>query len=226
MSDKLTKIGFLAGKLIAKSVSEVKHTLTKDEPPQIDPAPILSAEEKIKKVLELLKTKNVSKNIEDLLNRYDFKSDEIVVKKREYSTSSSLNEAEGLNDSLIQELEIKEINKHLHFEYKEKNIHIFLANDTSGYFPDGDTYNLCELIVIYNGTCVLKDSISKEIDLYGSAYRVGSFHLLKSFKNGNWMDDLNYLIRDFDDYAKKEKSVAQEKKQQQMADKLDLDPLD
>ena len=40
------------------------------------------------------------------------------------------------------------------------------------------------------------------------------------------MDDLNYLIRDFDDYAKKEKSVAQEKKQQQIADKLDLDPLD
>ena len=49
MSDKLNKLGFLAGRLFAKSVSEVKHTLSQDEPPQTEPAPILSPEEKIKK---------------------------------------------------------------------------------------------------------------------------------------------------------------------------------
>ena len=226
MSDKLNKLGFLAGKLFAKTVSEVKPLLTKDEPSQTSPAQVLSAEEKIKKVLELLETKNVSKNIENLLNRHDFRFDEIVVKQRKYSTSSSINEVEGLNDSLIEELEIKEINKHLHFEYKEKKLHLFIANDASGSFPAGDTYNLCELIVIYNGTCVLKDSISKETDLYGSVYRVGSFHSLKSFKNGSWMDDLNYLIRNFDYFEKLRKSIEIEKKQKQIADKLDLDPLD
>jgi hypothetical protein len=226
MSDKLNKLGFLAGRLFAKTVNEVKPLLNKDEPSHTDPAPILSAEEKIKKVLELLETKKVSKNIENLLNRHDFRFDEIVVKQRKYLTSSSLNEVEGLNASLIQELEIKEINKHLYFEYKEKTLHIFLANDTSGSFPDGDTYNLCELIVIYNGTCVLKDSISKETDLYGSVYRVGGFHSLKSFKNGSWMDDLNYLIRNFDYSEKIRKSNEVEKKQKQIADNLDLDPLD
>ena len=226
MSDKLNKLGFLAGRLFAKTVNEVKPLLTKDEPSQTNPAQVLSAEEKIKKVLELLETKNVSKNIENLLNRHDFRFDEIVVKQRKYSASSSINEVEGLNDSLIEELEIKEINKHLHFEYKEKSLQILLTNNTSGSFPDGETYNSCELIVIYNGICVLQDRVSEETDLYDSVYRVGSFHSLKSFKNGSWMDDLNYLIRDFDTFKKIKKLKKEEEKQKSLADKLDLDPLD
>ena len=226
MSDKLNKLGFLAGRLFAKSVSEVKHTLSQDEPPQTEPAPVLSLEEKIKKVRELLESKNVSQNIENLLNRYEFGSNEITFKQGGYFNSESSKDVDGLNDTLLKELEINEINKHSHFEYKEKSLQILLTNNTSGSFPDGETYNSCELIVIYNGICVLQDRVSEETDLYDSVYRVGSFHSLKSFKNGSWMDDLNYLIRDFDDYAKKEKSVAQEKKQQQIADKLDLDPLD
>ena len=226
MSDKLNKLGFLAGRLFAKSVSEVKHTLSQDEPPQTEPAPVLSPEEKIKKVRELLESKNVSQNIENLLNRYEFGSNEITFKQGGYFNSESSKDVDGLNDTLLKELKINEINKHSHFEYKEKSLQILLTNNTSGSFPDGETYNSCELIVIYNGICVLQDRVSEETDLYDSVYRVGSFHSLKSFKNGSWMDDLNYLIRDFDDYAKKEKSVAQEKKQQQIADKLDLDPLD
>ena len=92
--------------------------------------------------------------------------------------------------------------------------------------PDGDTYSSFELIVIYNGICVLKNSVSEEIDLYDSVYRVGSFHFLKSFKNGNWMDDLNYLIRDFDSFEKNKKLKQEDEKHKSLADKLDLDPLD
>ena len=193
---------------------------------------MLNAEEKIKKVLELLDSKNVSKNIEKLLNkyvfgsRYVFGSDEIICMQSISSRFTSLDEVKGMNDSLIKDLEIKKINKYLYFEYKEKVLHILLVNDTSGSFPDGDTYNLCELIVIYNGICVLKNSISKETDLYGSTYSVGSFHSLKSFKNGSWMDDLNYLIRDFDTFKKIKKLKKEEEKQKSLADKLDLDPLD
>jgi hypothetical protein len=55
---------------------------------------------------------------------------------------------------------------------------------------------------------------------------VGGFHSLKSFKNGSWMDDLNYLIRNFDYSEKIRKSNEVEKKQKQIADNLDLDPLD
>ena len=225
MSDKLNKLGFLAGRLIAKTVNEVKPLLTKEVPSHTDPAPVLSAEEKIKKVLELLESKNVSQNIENLLNRYEFGSNEITFKQRINFNYASLDE-DVLTDALINDLKIKQLNKRLYFKYKEKSLQIFLTNNTSGSLPDGDTHDLYELIVLYNGICVLRDSVSKEHDLYDSVYRVGSFHSLKSFKNGNWMDDLNYLIRDFDDYTKKEKSVAQEKKQQQIADKLDLDPLD
>ena len=111
MSDKLNKLGFLAGRLFAKSVSEVKHTLTKDEPPQADPAPVLSPEEKIKKVLELLESKNVSQNIENLLNRYEFGSNEITFKQGGYFNSESSKDVDGLNDTLLKELKINEINK-------------------------------------------------------------------------------------------------------------------
>jgi hypothetical protein len=148
MSDKLNKLGFLAGRLFAKSVSEVKNTLTKDEPPQTEPAPVLSPEEKIKKVRELLESKNVSQNIENLLNRYEFGSNEITFKQGGYFNSESSKDVDGLNDTLLKELEINEINKHSHFEYKEKSLQILLTNNTSGSFPDGETYNSCELIVI------------------------------------------------------------------------------
>ena len=225
MSDKLNKLGFLAGRLIAKTVNEVKPLLTKEVPSHTDPAPVLSAEEKIKKVLELLESKNVSKNIENLLNRYDFESNEIIFKQRINFNYESLDE-DGLTDALINELEIKKLNKRLYFKYKEKSLQILLTNNTSGSLPDGDTYSSFELIVIYNGICVLKNSVSEERDLYDSVYRVGSFHSLKSFKNGNWMDDLNYLIRDFDSFEKNKKLKQEYEKQKSLADKLDLDPLD
>lgn len=225
MSDKLNKLGFLAGKLFAKTVNEVKPLLTKDEPSQTNPAQVLSAEEKIKKVLELLETKNVSKNIENLLNRHDFGSNEIIFKQRINFNYASLDE-DGLTDELINELEIKKLNKRLYFKYKEKSLQILLTNNTSGSFPDGDTYSSFELIVIYNSICVLKNSVIEERDLYDSVYRVGSFHSLKSFKNGSWMDDLNYLIRDFDTFKKIKKLKKEEEKQKSLADKLDLDPLD
>ena len=225
MSDKLNKLGFLAGRLFAKTVNEVKPLLTKDEPSHTDPEPVLSAEEKIKKVLEILESKNVSKNIENLLNRYEFGSSEIIFKLGSSSNSSS-KDLGVLSDTLIKELEIKEIIKNLSFEYKEKSLQIVVTNNRSGSFPDGETYNSSELLIVYNGICVLQGRVSETTDLYDNVYRVDSFHFLKSFKNGNWMDDLNYLIRDFDDYEKNRNSLAQQKKQQQMADKLDLDPLD
>ena len=226
MSEKLNKLGFLAGRLFAKSVNEVKPILIRDAKLQAEPAPILSPEEKIKKVLELLESKNVSQNIENLLNRYDFVSNEIIFKQGDYFNSASSKDVDGLNETLLKELEIKEINKYLHFKYKEKALQIFLTNNTSGSFPDGEIYNSHELIVIYNGICVLQGRVSETTDLYDSVIHVESFHSLKSFKNGSWMDDLNYLIKDFNDCEKNSNSLAQKKKQQQMADKLDLDPLD
>ncbi len=226
MSDKLNKLGFLAGKLFAKTVSEVKPLLTKDEPPHADPAAVLSPEEKIKKVLELLESKNVGKNIENLLNRYDFESSEIIFKQGSYLNSVPSNDFVGLNDTLLKELEIKEINKDFLFEYKEKSLRILLTNNTTVSLPDGDTYSSFDLIIIYNGICVLQNSVKEQIDLYDSVYRVGNFQTLKSFKNGGWMDDLNYLIKDFDSFEKIKKFKQEDEKQKNLADKLDLDPLD
>lgn len=225
MSDKLNKFSFLAGKLFARTVNEVKPILTTDEPPKTDPTPTLSPEEKIKKVLELLESKNVSKNIENLLNRYDYESDEIIF-KRGYFNSVSPKEAYGLNNELVKELEIEKIEKYLYFKYKEKSLKILLTNNRSGSLSDGDLYNFYDLIVLYKDICVLKDSISKVHSTNGSNYSVGKFFSMKSFKNGGWIDDLDYLNKSFDEYEKNKKLRQEYEKEKKLAEKLDLDPLD
>jgi len=113
MSDKLNKLGFLAGKLFAKSVNEVKPLLANDAPPQPDLPTTLSPEDKIKKAIEILYLNNVSKNIDNLLNRYVFESNEIICKKGSYFNSASPEKVDGLSDDLINDLDIKEINTHL-----------------------------------------------------------------------------------------------------------------
>jgi len=228
MSEKLHKLGFLAGKLFAKTVNEVKPIDTNKETTKTDSTQILDPEEKIKKVIEILYLKNVSKNIDNLLNRFEYESNEIIFKRGEYFNSASSEKVDGLSNELISDLDINEINTHLHFKYKEKLLQILLTNNSSGSYPDGDAYDSYELIVIYNDVCVLKDSVSREFDTYGSNYRVGSFssNSLKSFKNGSWMDDLEFLIKNLDEYEKNRSSMEEEIKTKKLADKLDLNPLD
>ena len=63
--------------------------------------------DQIKKALDLLDTKNVASNLEEILNRYVFEAPDI-----EYQCD------QGLSNDLFQELEIKEINHQLNFSYK------------------------------------------------------------------------------------------------------------
>lgn len=230
MSDKLNKLGFLAGKLFAKTANEVKPLLANDEPPQPDLPTTLSPEEKIKKAIEILYLNNVSKNIDNLLNRYVFESNEIICKKGSNFNSASPEKVDGLSNELISDLDIREINTHLIFNYKDKSLKILLTNNKPSGLPDGDYFppDSYDLIVIYNDVCVLKDSVIREFDTYGSNYRVGSFssNSLKTFKNGSWMDDLDFLIKSLDEFEKNRNLIEEKIKKQQLADKLDLDPLD
>jgi hypothetical protein len=230
MSDKLNKFGFFAGKLFAKTVNEVKPLLANDAPPQPDLPTTLSPEEKIRKVIEILYSKNVSKNIDNLLNRYVFESNEIICKQGGHFNSASPEKVDGISDDLINDLDIKEINTHLIFYYKDKSLKILLTNNKPSGLPDGDYFppDSYDLIIIYNDVCVLKDSVIREFDTYGSNYRVGSFssNSLKTFKNGSWMDDLDFLIKNLDEFEKNRNLKEEKIKKQQLADKLDLDPHD
>ena len=228
MSDKFNKLGFLAGKLFAKTVNEVKPVDTNKQTTKNNSESTLSPAEKITKVVELLDSKNTSQNIDNLLNRFEYESNEIICKQGGYFNSASQEKVDGLSNELISDLDIKEINTHLYFNYKEKLLQILLTNHRSGSYPDGEAYDRYDLIVIYNDTCVLKDSVSREFDIYGSNYRVGSFssNSLKTFKNGSWMDDLDFLIKNLDDYEKNRNLKEEKIKKQQLADKLDLNPLD
>jgi len=174
-------------------------------------------EEKINKVLELLDSKKVGKNIEELLNRYVYDSDEVIT-----------NRNVGISDDLFRELKIKQIDFQLNFNYKDKTLQILLTNNSSGTFPDGDFYNYYELIIIYNEITVLVDKVNQESDTYGTSYRKGSFYefTLKSFKNGSWMDDLDFLVKNFKEYEKNIEKIEKEKKQNILSNNIDLDPID
>jgi SOS response regulatory protein OraA/RecX len=217
MSDKLNKLGFLAGRLFAKTVNEVKPLLNKDEPSHTDPAPILSAEEKIKKVLELLSSKKVGVNINLLLtfSRYGnlfFDSNEVRVSKEV-----------GLSEELINEFKVKEITQQLNFYYNEKTLQILLTNNISKPNESSNYLHRYDLIILYNGFCVLRDSdrVPRSFD---NNYFFES--TIKSFKNGNWLDDLEYLKSHFFVNMQNKKKSEKNAKLKLIADNLDLDPLD
>lgn len=174
-------------------------------------------EEKINKVLELLDSKKVGKNIEELLNRYVYKSEEVV-------TTRDI----GVSDDLFKELKIKEINYQLNFNYKNKTLQILLTNNSSGVFPDGVSYDYYVLILIHNGITVLTDNVDSEYNSYGSFYRKERFYefTLKSFKNGSWIDDLDYLVNNFKEYEINIEKIENEKKIKTLSDNIDLDPID
>ena len=217
MSDKLNKLGFLAGKLFAKTVNEVKPLLTKDETPQTEPAPVLSAEEKINKVLDLLSSKKVGANVNLLqtFSRYGnlfFESNEVKVTKEI-----------GLSEELVNEFKVKEITQQLNFYYNEKSLQILLTNNISKPNESASYLHRYDLIILYNGLCVLRDSDSAPRGLDNNNFLENT---IKSFKNGNWLDDLEYLKSHFySNWWNKNQSEKNEKLKL-IADKLDLDPLD
>ena len=216
MSDKLNKLGFLAGKLFAKTVNEVKPLLTKDEPYHTDPAPVLSAEEKIKKVLELLSSKNVVANVNDLLTNYKtanyFESIEVKTTKEV-----------GLSEELVKEFKVKEITQQLNFYYNEKSLQILLTNNISNPNESASYLHRYDLIILYNGLCVLRDSDSAPRGLDNNNFLENT---IKSFKNGTWLDDLQYLKSHFEWNRWNKNKSERNDKLKPIADKLDLDPLD
>jgi hypothetical protein len=217
MSDKLNKLGFLAGKLIAKTVKEVKPILARDEPSHTGPPPILSAEEKIKKVLELLSSKKVGVNINLLLtfSRYGnlfFDSNEVRVSKEV-----------GLSEELINEFKVKEITQQLNFFYNEKSLKILITNNISKTDESQSYLHRYDLIILYNDLCVLRESDRVPRNLDSKDFLENT---LMSFKNGIWLDDLEYLTSHFYRISKIKNEAEKNAKLKLKAENFDLDPLD
>ena len=173
-------------------------------------------DEKINQVISILESRNVSDKIDKLLNNYSYYSHKLQ--------DIQYDDEKGLTDELINELKIKEINRQLNFIYKDKKIQILLTN--SLYDEDNDKFY--DLIILYKNICVLKDSVTEEIDPYTTTYRTGSFteYSLKIFKNGSWIDDLDYLIEEFKEFKEISDSVIKNKIKQELSNNIDLDPID
>ena len=114
---------------------------------------------------------------------------------------------------------IKEITQQLNFYYKEKSLQILLANNISEKNASAGYMHRYELIILYNGFCVLRNSDrvsgNKFLD-----------YTLKSFKNGSWMDDLDYIRVHFEWNRWNKNKTERNEKLKTIADKLDLNRLD
>lgn len=217
MSDKLNKLGFLAGKLIAKTVKEVKPILARDEPSHTGPPPILSAEEKINKVLDLLSSKKVATNVNLLqtFSRYGnlfFDSNEVRVSKEV-----------GLSEELVNEFKVKEITQQLNFFYNEKSLKILITNNISKTTESQSYLHRYDLIILYNDICVLRESdrVPRTLDCKDFLENT-----LMSFKNGIWLDDLEYLTSHFYRISTNKNQAEKNAKLKLKAENFDLDPLD
>ena len=173
-------------------------------------------DEKINQVISILESRNVSDKIDKLLNNYSFYSHKLQ--------DIQYDDEKGLTDELINELKIKEINRQLNFIYKDKKLQVLLTN--SRYDEDDDKFY--DLIILYKDICVLKDSVTEEIDPYTTTYRKGGFseYSIKSFKNGSWIDDLGYLIDKFKKNQETSDSVIKNKIKQELSNNINLDPID
>ena len=217
MSDKLNKLGFLAGKLIAKTVKEVKPILARDEQSHTGPPPILSAEEKINKVLDLLSSKKVAANVNLLqtFSRYGnlfFDSNEVRVSKEV-----------GLSEELVNEFKVKEITQQLNFFYNEKSLKILITNNISKTDESQSYLHRYDLIILYNDLCVLRESDRVPRNLDSKDFLENT---LMSFKNGIWLDDLEYLTSHFYRIWTIKNQSEENAKLKLKAEKFDLDPLD
>jgi hypothetical protein len=215
MSEKLNKLSFLAGKLFARTVSEVIPQDKKTETSQTTTQANLDPQDKINKVLALLSSKKVGENVTDLLRNYltdkYFESDEIVV-----------NREEGLTVELAAELNIKKITHQLNFYYNEKSLQILLTNSIIKATADGIFYNRHDLIIIFNGLCVLRDSDKQPRNLERNHF---SEDTIKSFQNGSWIEDIEYLKSHFSVASWKRNQAEKNNRLKPLADKLNLDSL-
>jgi hypothetical protein len=170
-------------------------------------------DEKIKQVISILESRNVSHKIDELLNSYRYESTEI-----------QYNDEKNLSDELFSDLKVREIKKQLNFKYKDKSLQILLTNLL--YTEDNERFY--DLIVLYKDICVLKDNVTEENDPYTTTYRTGSFteYSLKIFKNGSWIEDLDYLTKEFKKNNDLSDSVNNNKRRQELSNNIDLDPID
>ena len=170
-------------------------------------------DEKINQVISILESRNVSKKIEELLNSYIDESTEIIY-----------NDEKKISDELCSDLKIKEIKRQLNFKYKDKSLKILLTNLL--YTEDNERFY--DLIVLYKDICVLKDGVTEENDPYMTTYRTGTFteYSLKIFKNGSWIDDLDYLIKELKENKNLSETVNNNKRRQELSNNIDLDPID
>ncbi|MEI6470974.1 MAG: hypothetical protein WCO72_16090, partial [Betaproteobacteria bacterium] len=144
-----------------------------------------------------------------LLNRIKYESDEVIS-----------NQVINLNDELKKDFKIENIRNQFNFSYKENFLQILVIEKSMSSFEH-------DLVIIYNNRCVLIDGIVKTFTTkYDYIHINFNQDTLKSFKNGSWMDDLEYLNKSFDEYERNQKKLEKDKQLKQLADKLDLNPLD
>ena len=80
-----------------------------------------------------------------------------------------------------------------------------------------------DLIILYNDLCVLRESDREPRNLDRKDFFENT---IKSFKNGSWLDDLEYLTSHFYQNWSNKNQFEKNSKLKLIADKLDLDPLD
>jgi hypothetical protein len=210
MSDKLNKLGFLAGKLFARSVSEVKHTLTKDEPPQAEPA--LSPEEKIKKVAEALENvlmhlhlnsirlQGLNNDVFNILKE-DITTQAIYDKISSYKQLQDIKDGEKYNEDYIKSIFTTDPwnkNKGASIMLEMLEIRLQLKEDKSLYTikNDFDGFNNVSLEHIYPQTTENTDWEPLNDD--NDKYLIGNMILLNKSVNSEVQ---NKLLKDkYDKY--------------------------
>jgi len=170
-----------------------------------------SPEKIIEKALKLLEVKNVANNLVSLIEVYRTDNDILQI---------NLNS--NIEDEIINDIDLKKIDKAHEFIHKQFKIKIIIANMRPSMAPDSSGY-YGDLFVFYNNECVLHNSISREYSEWGSNYQIGFYEFsLKKLKAGNWIDDLHFIVQAIKAFELGREIREKEAKLKETASKIDL----
>lgn len=177
---------------------------------------VASAAEKIARTLKLIEANDVCANIAALLNSCDHEFATNSVKFRKTSGDKVLARDYGQKDWF-------KVDALWTFEFGDKRIELVTVNLNAWGSEFGDTSKTGTLVVRANQDVVFETyGCGKQRGAYGIGWTYNlhaSAQGLESFKNGDWMAELKFLVGEKKNYDLEMKKRSEQRKRDEIRDK-------
>lgn len=171
-----------------------------------DNAKIISA------AIKLLTEKKVDENLMFLIDLYRSDNNYISINLRSYVEAVQR-----------EQLNIQSYDKCIDFSFEGNVLKIVIGNMRFSSLPDDSGGQYGDIYLIYNGECVLQNSINEDFNDWGSSYSIAFYESsIKQLKAGIWLDKLNLVVEKIKSHEEERERAEKAEKLKSTASKIDL----